>query len=182
MSSRFSPGRAPIGDVGAALLLIDSRIKGFQSERPEMDPEQHRLIDQFLRSFDSEGANDVLDGACTLIYLYVEWLRQAHEHLERDVIEYVLPYVVGTMRMMTRSIEPETIPTMAGMMVAAAIGVSPTLWRRQYGPWLRAELIALEATVFLLADHINHITEDPDAATRLITDLLNAVTEDLPPL
>jgi hypothetical protein len=63
---------------------------------------------------------------------------------------------------------------MTGMLTAAAIGLSPTLWRRQFGPWTPAELNALEVTLFLLADHINRLTSDDDAATYMIARLLDA--------
>ncbi|MCZ9336889.1 hypothetical protein NGM37_03745, partial [Streptomyces sp. TRM76130] len=65
------------------------------------------------------GVDDVLDGACTLIYVFMRWLRMAHEGHGKDVIEYVVPNLVATMRMMPRSVPPETIPTMAGLVIAA---------------------------------------------------------------
>jgi hypothetical protein len=108
----------------------------------------------------------------------MEWLRQAHEAHDRNVMEHVLPYVAGTLRMMPRSIRPEAIPTMVGMLAASAIGLSPTLWRQQYGPWTEAEMNALEATAFLLADYINDLSDDENAATQMVANLLNSAIED----
>ncbi|GAA3981064.1 hypothetical protein GCM10023085_74240 [Actinomadura viridis] len=173
MVSAFDPRRAPVGDLGTALLILDSRLKQVREERRE-DPAERELIERFLRSFDLDAADDVLNGACSLIYLYMEWLRQAHEANESDVMEHVVPYVVDTLRKMPRSVRPEAIPTMSAMLTAAAIGVSPTLWRRQYGPWTEAEMNALEVTCFLLADHINRLSDDHDAATQMIARLLDA--------
>jgi hypothetical protein len=173
VSSSFGPEYAPVGDVGTALLIMDSRLRQIRDDRAEADAEERRLVEQFLRSFDGEAAGEVLDGVCTLIYLFMEWLRKAHEAHDRDVLEHVVPYLVGTMRNMPRSVKPEAIPTMAGMLTAAAIGLSPTLWRKQYGAWNHAEMTALEATVFLLAEHINRLSDDEDAATRMIADVLN---------
>lgn len=107
------------------------------------------------------GADDLLDGACTLIYMFMKWLRGAYEHHDRDVIAEVVPDLVETTRMMPRSIGPETIPTMAGLLVAAGTGLSPSLWRQQFGHWTRDGLTLLEATAFLLADRVNRLTGDP---------------------
>jgi hypothetical protein len=158
--------------VDTALLVIDSQLLRIREGKPERDAERHALIDQFIESLGPKGAADVLDGACTLIYLFMKWLRLAHEEHDKDVIEYVVPGLVGTLRKMPQSIPPEAVPTMAGLVIAAASDLSPSLWRQQYGEWTDAEMAPLEATTFLLAEHINGIAGDPDFATRLITDAL----------
>ncbi|MGW6056736.1 hypothetical protein [Streptomyces sp. NPDC055189] len=178
MSSPCDPEHAPVGDVGTALMIIDSRLKGVHDGRTETSPEQQLLMDQFARSLGAQGVRDLLDGACTLIYMFMTWLRQTHEEHDKDVIEYVVPNLVATMRMMPKSMRPETIPTMAGLVIAAGTGLSPNLWRRQYGDWTEAEMTPLEVTAFLLAEHINRITDDPDSATRLISDALSSAEED----
>jgi hypothetical protein len=178
VSSPCDPQYAPVGDVGAALMMIDSRLKSIHDGKTETDPEQQVLMEQFIASLGSKGFNDVLDGACTLIYMFMTWLRKAHESQDKDVIEYVLPTLVATMRMMPKSVPPEAIPTMAGLVVAAGTGLSPNLWRKQYGDWTEQEMNPLEATAFLLAEHINRVTDDPDFATRMITEALSRSDED----
>lgn len=178
MSSPCDPQYAPAGDVGAALMAIDSRLKSVHAGKAETDPEQQKLIDQYIASLSPEGANDVLDGACTLVFIFMEWLRMTHQDHDKDVIEYVLPPLVATLRRMPKSVSSETIPTMAGLVVAAGTGLSPSLWRKQYGDWSEGEMNALEATVFLLAEHINRVTDDPDFATRMVTEALSSADED----
>ncbi|GAB2953207.1 hypothetical protein GCM10023080_009840 [Streptomyces pseudoechinosporeus] len=178
MSSLYGPQHAPVGDVGAALMMIDSRLKGIHDGKTETDPEHQALIDQFTASLGPTGVDELLDGACTLIYMFMTWLRKAHEDHDKDVIEYVVPTLVATMRMMPKSVPPETIPTMAGLVIAAGTGLSPNLWRKQYGDWTEEEMTPLEATTFLLAEHINRITDDPDFATRMITEALSSADED----
>lgn len=58
------------------------------------------------------GPDGLVGGACTLIYMFMTWLRKAHESEGKDVIEYVVPTLVATMRMMPRSCPPEVIPMM----------------------------------------------------------------------
>ncbi|MFE6844743.1 hypothetical protein [Streptomyces sp. NPDC057686] len=169
---------APAGNVGAALMLIDSRLKTVYDGKAGTDPEQQQLMDQFTASLGPEEANDLVDGACTLIYMFMQWLRMAYEDHDRDVIEYVVPSFVASMRMMTKSIRPEVIPTMTGLIVAAATGLSPNLWRKQYGDWTGDEMNALEATALLLAEHINRLTDDHDFATRLIAEALSSAHRD----
>ncbi|CAM5486515.1 hypothetical protein SBADM41S_01054 [Streptomyces badius] len=77
--SPFEPRHAPAGDVGAALMLVDSRIRTVHAGKSGTDPEQEQLVQQLLSSLGPEGVDDVLDGTCTLIYLYMKWLREAHE-------------------------------------------------------------------------------------------------------
>ncbi|MGW2814341.1 hypothetical protein [Streptomyces sp. NPDC001415] len=178
MSSSCDPRHAPAGDVGAALMVIDSRLKGIHDGRTETDSEQRELINQFTASLGPKGADDLLNGACTLIFMFMKWLREAHEAQGKDVIEYVVPSLVATMRMMPRSVRPEAIPTMAGLLVAAGTGLSPSLWRKQYGYWTPEEMTPLEATALLLAEHINRLTSDPDFATRMVTEALSRATDD----
>ncbi|MFJ2828435.1 hypothetical protein ACIPC1_12720 [Streptomyces sp. NPDC087263] len=178
MSSPCDPQYAPVGDVGAALMMIDSRLKGIHDAKSGTDPEHQALTRQFAASLGPKEANDVLDGACTLIYMFMTWLRKAHEDQHKDAIAYVVPSLVASLRMMPKSIRPGTIPTMAGLVIAAGTGLSPNLWRKQYGDWTDEEMNALEATAFLLAEHINRITNDPDFATRMITEALSSADED----
>lgn len=173
MSSPCDPQQAPVGDVGAALLVIDSHLKSVHDGNTGADPEQRKLMEQFAASVGPNGADDLVDGACTLIYMFMTWLRKAHEEHEKDVIEYVVPNLVAAMHMMPRSVRPEVIPTMAGLVIAAGSGLSPNLWRKQYGDWTEKEMTPLEATAFLLAEHINRITDDPDFATRMISEALS---------
>lgn len=177
MPSPCDPEHAPVGDVGAALMMIDSRLKSIHDGRTGPDPEQDALIDQLTASLGPEGIDDLLDGACTLIYAFMTWLRKAHEDHDKDVIEYVVPTLVASMRMMPKSVPSEVIPTMAGMVIAAGTGLSPNLWRQQYGDWTEAEMTPLEVTAFLLAEHINRITEDPDFATRMVAEALTRSDE-----
>ncbi|CAG7657951.1 conserved hypothetical protein [Actinacidiphila bryophytorum] len=158
-------------------MMIDSRLKGIHEGKTGIDPEQQVMVDQFTASMGPEEVDDLLDGACTLIFMFMTWLRKAHEDHDKDVIEYVVPNLVATLRMMPRSIRPEAIPTMAGLVVAAGTGLSPSLWRRQYGDWTEEEMNPLEATTVLLAEQINRITDDPDFATRMITEALSRLEE-----
>jgi hypothetical protein len=158
--------------------MIDSRLKAVYDGRTETAPDQQALTDQFAASLGPGGVDDLLDGACTLIYMFMQWLRMAYEDHDKDVIAYMVPNLVATMRMMPKSVRPEAIPTMAGLLVAAGTGLSPNLWRKQYGHWTEDEMTPLEATAFLLAEHINRLTDDPDFATRMITEALSESDED----
>ncbi|MFF1497633.1 hypothetical protein [Streptomyces sp. NPDC058304] len=169
---------APAGNVGAALMLIDSRLKTVYDGKAGTGPEQQQLTDQFAASLGPEEADDLVDGTCTIIYMFIQWLRMAYEDHDRDVIEYVVPSFVASMRMMPKSIRPEVIPTMAGLIVAAGTGLSPNLWRKQYGDWTGEEMNALEATALLLAEHINRLTDDHDFATRMIAEALSSANQD----
>ncbi|MCX2185646.1 hypothetical protein KV205_34810 [Streptomyces sp. SKN60] len=178
MPSPCHPRHAPVGDVGTALMMIDSQLTAIHNGKDGTDPEQRSWVAQVAASLGPGGVDDVLDGACTLIYMFMQWLRMAYEEHDKDVIEYVVPNLVGTMRMMPKSVRPEAIPTMAGLLVAAGTGLSPNLWRKQYGDWTKEELTPLEATALLLAEHINRLTDDPDFATRMVTEALSRSLED----
>ncbi|MFF7358650.1 MULTISPECIES: hypothetical protein [Streptomyces] len=177
MSSPCDPKHAPAGDVSAALMMIDSRLKAVHDGDIEPDPGQQALTDQFAASLGPSGIDDLLDGTCTLIFMYMQWLRTAYEHHDEDVIACVVPNLVASMRMMPTSIRPETIPTMAGLLVAAGTDLSPNLWRKQYGYWTKDEMTPLEATAFLLAEHINRLTDDPHFATRIIAEALSTTDD-----
>ncbi|PYC77096.1 hypothetical protein C7C46_20435 [Streptomyces tateyamensis] len=179
MSSPCDPANASAGDVGAALMVVDSRLKALYDGTGVPDPRQQELLNQYAASLGPQGIEALVDGACTLIYMFMCWLRAAYEDHEKDPIEEVVPSVVATMRMMPKTFRPEVIPTMAGLLVAAGTGLSPNLWRAQYGRWTAAEMNPLEATAVLLADHINRITgDDHEFATRLISNALSQAERD----
>ncbi|MER5883202.1 hypothetical protein ABT160_05190 [Streptomyces sp. NPDC001941] len=178
MSSPCDPKYASVGDVGAALMVVDSRIKALHSGTTADDPEHRALVEQYVASLGPEGADALLDGACTLIYMFMRWLRVVHEDLGKDVMEYVVPTLVATMRMMPKTFRPEVIPTMAALVIAAGTDLSPSLWRQQYGEWTEPELNALEATTVLLAEHINRVAGDTDFATRMVSEAISRMEED----
>nr|WP_223183941.1 MULTISPECIES: hypothetical protein [unclassified Streptomyces] len=155
-------------------MVVDSRLKAVYEGKAPDSAEQRRLNKQFVESLGPGGAKDLLDGACTLVFMYMKWLRSACEEHDKDIVEFVVTPMVATMRKMSRSIRPETIPTMAGLVIAAGMGLSPSLWRQQYGEWTPEEMNSLEATIFLLAELINRITEDREFATRLVANALTA--------
>ncbi|MEU3567797.1 hypothetical protein AB0E96_05080 [Kitasatospora sp. NPDC036755] len=155
-------------------MVIDSRLKAVYDGRAGTDPEHQRMVDQLTASFGPAEAEAVVEGACTLVYMYMNWLCKAFEQHEEDVIEHAIPSLVTTMRMMPRTFSPEVVPTMAGLLTAAGTGLSPNLWRAQYGPWTKEEMNPLEATAVLLAEYINRISgKGQDFATKLITDALS---------
>jgi hypothetical protein len=78
---------------------------------------------------------------------------------------------------MTRTVVPSVIPTMAALMTAAAIQISPEQWRAQYGAWRQEELPAVQVTAVLLAADINVTERNPDAALRLVIDTLARAEE-----
>ncbi|MEU6538366.1 hypothetical protein [Streptomyces sp. NPDC047000] len=180
MPSPCDPRYAPVGDVGAALMMVDSRLKSVydSSTGTDPDPARQQMVDQFAASLGPTGLDDLLDGTCTLIYTLMTWLRAACEDHGKDVIEYSVPALVGSMRVMRKTFRPEVIPTMAGLLVAAGTGLSPNLWRAQHGDWTEAEMNPLEATAVLLAEHVNRIADDRLFATRLITEALAAADQD----
>lgn len=110
MTSSYDPQYAPAGDVGMALMVIDSRLKAIYDDKAGPGVEQRLLTEQFVASLDPGQADDLLDGACTLIYMFMTWLRKAHEEHGKDVIEYVVPNLVATMGTMHRSVPPRPSP------------------------------------------------------------------------
>ncbi|MFJ2746282.1 hypothetical protein ACIO3O_42230 [Streptomyces sp. NPDC087440] len=154
--------------------MVDARMKeihesGLQDDDEAACQELNRL---FVASADADGLQELLDGTCTLLYMFMQWLRRTHEQGDKDVIAYVVPHLVATLRMMPKSVRPQTIPTMAALVIAAGTELSPNGWRSQYGDWTPEEMNALEATVFLIAEHINRIADDHGFAVRLIAEPL----------
>jgi hypothetical protein len=49
------------------------------------------------------------------------------------VLKTAVPGVVATLRQMRKNVAPSTIPTMAAMLTAAAMDLSPNAWRLQFG-------------------------------------------------
>ncbi|CAM5235800.1 hypothetical protein GCM10010329_61700 [Streptomyces spiroverticillatus] len=160
--------------------MVDARIKQIHESgtADEGAAESRELTRLFAASAGADGLQDLLDGTCTLIYMFMQWLHRTHAQGDKDVIEYVVPHLVATLRMMPRSVPPQTIPTMAALVIAAGTGLSPNGWRSQYGDWTPEEMQALEVTAFLIAEHINRIADDHGYAVRLVADALDQAETD----
>lgn len=172
MNSPLDPSQAPVGDVATALMQVDAllvRAKEFGS------PESDTGIERMVASVTS--LDELIAGLCTVIYLYMTYLRRAHEAAGRDVIADVVPSVVRNLRRMSARVAPEAVPTMTGLVTAAAMQLSPTLWRAQFGPWAKEDVQALKATALVLAEHINQRAHDDSAAIRLVADVLAQAEE-----
>jgi hypothetical protein len=91
---------------------------------------------------------------------------------DRFVLEKLLPEVVTGLRHMTVHVAPSTIPTMAAMLTATALGLSPNRWREQFGEWQREEMPALQATAALVAEQVNRAHDNRDAALHVVMDTL----------
>jgi hypothetical protein len=169
MAIHCDPADAPVGDISTAMLHVDSMLKKIRGEPASAEAGQ--LDEMWLAS--GVHFRTLIQGFGSLVYAYMIWLRKAHEAADKDVLEAIVPYTVSMLGQMTR-VSKETIPAMTGMIIAAAIGLSPTLWREHYGPWSREELNSLEITTVILAERVNFYSGDNDAAVRLITEALDA--------
>jgi len=164
-------GLTPAGDVDGAAMYIDSMLKRINdAERPAGWAEEKLIVATL------EDEEELFTGICTLIFLYLTWWRKGFEAAGKDVVAEIVPSVTGTLRQMTR-VEPEAIPTMAAMMTAAAMGISPDRWRLRNGGWRPEDITAVQATALTLAHEINTVSDDPDAALRLIIDLIADVED-----
>lgn len=181
MPSPCDPRIVPAGDLGAALMMVDARLKAVYDGATETDPEQQQMSDEFIASMNPAEATAVLDGMCTLIHIFMSWLREDCQRedadvVDADVIGEFLPILVAGMRMLPEEIPPGVLPTMAGLLVASGTGLNPLVWRAQFGGWRPEEAVALEATAVLLATHVNLIAGyDHEYATRLISEALSRV-------
>lgn len=173
MISRISPSHARVGDVTAAMMQVDSLLARVRdpSRAAAGQPD-----DTLLGSFVDPG--ELLDGFGTLIYLFVTALRRGCEAAGQEVLQRIVPEVVSALRQMPKTVAPEAVPTMAAMLTAAAVNLSPTLWREQYGPWGSEELNAVEATALVLAEHVNFYNDDDNAAHRLVVEALAGAEDD----
>jgi hypothetical protein len=175
MAPDISAADAPAGDVAAAIMHIDSFLRRVYADvdgtapGDELDPVDVTTTEEQFRA--------LLDGYCTVIYILIAgWRNTLNEDGENKgdtyVLEKIIPEVVIGLRHMTKNVAPSAIPTMAGMLTATALGLSPNRWREQFGEWRREEMPALEATAAAVADRVNRMHDDRDAALRVIMDAL----------
>lgn len=181
MALDISAAGTPIGDVATAIMDIDStlnRVRGTGGGPPDQQPARGENLAAGLVIHTIDEAREVLTGYCTVIYLFIVAWRKACEACGKDVLAEIVPGIVDRLRIMTRTVAPSTIPTMAAMMTAAAMDASPDLWRAQFGEWRPEELDAIQATALLLAEGVNRAHDDPDAAVRIVLDALSRAEED----
>ena len=156
-----------IDNARAAIIQIDSLYKRAHGISGAADGVLNAAL-----STKTDQARDLLDGYCTVINLFITGWREALPDHEMDVLAGLIPVMVSRFRQMTTTIAPSTIPTMAAVMTAAAIGVNPNLWRAQFGDWQSEETLALQTTAVLLAETVNSAHGDVNAALRFIMDAL----------
>jgi hypothetical protein len=161
-----------LGDVVTAIMEVDSTLKRMHGSGPIDHIDDDQLAAALVVPT-VEQAGDVLLGYCTVIYLFVTLWRKAGADLGRPTLAAEgIARAVERLRFMTATVKPSVIPTMAALMTAAAIQISPDQWRAQYGQWRQEELSAVQVTAVLIAADINVTQRNPDAALRLIIDTL----------
>jgi hypothetical protein len=176
MSPDISGSRGDVGDVATAIMEIDSCLKRIQGTGTGKQGLPELAAEQIVPT--AAQAREVLVGYCTVIYLFITLWRKASESSGKDLMAEVISSTVDRLQMMTRTVAPSTIPTMAALMTAAGMQASPNLWRAQFGDWRAEELSSVQATALLLAEGINRSAEDSDAALRLVMDALGGAEEE----
>jgi hypothetical protein len=158
----------PVGDVVAAIMEIDSRL------RATHDPDPRFELDSSLVTGAPEAAARLIDGYLTVVYLFMTWFCRSYEAGGRDredALGRVVTMLVSRLKAMPVNVRPSVIPTMTALVTACALEVSPNRWRERYGDgWYGDEVAALQLSALLLAEWINNLQESPDAALRLVMD------------
>ena len=158
----------PVGDVVAAIMEIDSRLRATRDADPRFE------LDSSLVTGPPDAAARLTDGYLTVVYLFMTWFCRSYEAGGRDrsdALGRVVAMLVSRLKAMPVNVRPSVIPTMTALVTACALEVSPNRWREQYRDgWYRDEVAALQLSALLLAEWINKLQESPDAALRLIMD------------
>jgi hypothetical protein len=131
MPGEVSSSEAPVGDIATAIMHVDGLLRRAHAAAAGGDGQADAL--PFLLSLDEQ--RDAFDGTCSLIYLFTTVFREAAEAEGEDVLADVVPELVRTLGYMKESVAPAVVPMMAAMVTAAALGMSPNLWRLRYGSW-----------------------------------------------
>jgi hypothetical protein len=173
MPPDISAANVPVGDVAAAIMDIDSFLWRVYADggAPSGGPDAADVVAT------DEQARELLAGYCTVIYMLIAgWRNTLNEggtdEGDRFVLQTIIPEVVTGLRHMTGNVAPSAIPTMAAMLTATALGLSPNRWREQFGEWRHEEMPALQATAALVADQVNRAHDDRAAALRVVMDTL----------
>jgi hypothetical protein len=148
----------PLGDVYVAMLLVDLLSQDHDDQHAACE------LDRLLAEHNVDRA-DVIQGVGTLISTFVAFLSDCCTN--GDALHLIVPAVITRLKKIPW-VFPQAIPTMAGALTAATMNLSPTGWRRLYGPWSDFELVAWTCTAWLLADMIDFACEEKDAARKLI--------------
>jgi hypothetical protein len=159
---------APAGDIATAIMHIDGLLR--RAHAAAADGSGQADAPPVLLSLDEQ--RDAFDGTCSLIYLFTTVFREAAEAEGEDVLATVVPELVRTLGYMKENVAAAAIPMMAAMVTAAALGMSPNLWRLRYGPWQPEDVKAVQATAMVLAEKINSAADSHDAALRMVMDIM----------
>jgi hypothetical protein len=159
---------APVGDIATAIMHVDALLRRAHAEAAGGDGQAD--APPVLLSLDEQ--RDAFDGTCSLIYLFTTVFREAAEAEGEDVLATVVPELVRTLGYMKENAAPAAIPMMAAMVTAAALGMSPNLWRLRYGSWQPKDIKAVQATAMILAEKLNSAAGSHDAALRMVMDIV----------
>jgi len=156
-------GNEPLGDVYVAMLLID--LLGQDDDHAALE------LNRLLAEQDVD-RDDVIQGVGTLVFTFLAFLGE--QCTDGDALHMIVPAVITRLKKIPW-VFPQAVPTMAGALTAATMGLSPTGWRRLYGPWSDFELVAWTCTAWLLADMIDFACEEKGAARELIEQAATAM-------
>jgi hypothetical protein len=191
-ASVYALGNGPAGDVVTAILQVDSRlrvihrkIEAWSDEKAAAEAAPGGTLQAGAAAGERSGgrppdmpvvtgaedARDLLDGYCTVIYVIIQWAREADGGTAADALAEIVRMLLPRLTLLKRVVPRSAIPTMIALVTAAAMEGSPQRWRDQYAHvWSEGDVAALEATTVCLAEWVNTAQGSPDAALRLIMD------------
>ena len=121
---------------GGALLIALELVEGFSDDRDDIEEPAAGL-----REAVEHWGHETITEALGMLIVGAMELAEPREG-EPDSIHLVVPAVVGRLRTLrAERLADHVLPTVSGILTAAALGLSPYEWRSTFGPIPRVETV-----------------------------------------
>jgi hypothetical protein len=146
----MDPGErvVPSGAIATAMMIVES----LHGRADEDDAEA------LAAGVGRWGRETLLDAFGLLVYTAVSVVHPETGSEDEDQLHMILPAVVSRFRkLQLPEVPDETLPTVAGIITAACVGVPPYAWRTSIGPISDREGLVWCYTAWLLIDFMDNV-------------------------
>ncbi|QDO37920.1 hypothetical protein FNV62_06845 [Streptomyces sp. RLB3-17] len=131
-------------------------------------------------AMDTYGREEVSRGSVCLVGVLIAHIigRQDGEEEDRlDPLSDLIPAVIRKLPGFELA-DPAQVPMVTGVLMAAAMGMDTVAWRDQFGTIPPKEALVHNFVLWLLADFLDSLVEQPGATDQLMRETFNSMAAD----
>ncbi|MFD5819349.1 hypothetical protein [Streptomyces sp. NPDC127038] len=149
-------------------------------ERRTSEKERRQAQQRVQAAMDAYGRDEVSRGTVFLVGVLTTHIIGQQEGEEEDRLDPLSDLIPAVIRRLPgfELADPSQVPMVAGVLMAAAMGMNTVAWRDQFGTIPPKEAVVHNFVLWLLADLFDSVVERPGATDEIMRETFNSIAAD----